>query len=177
MEEFRQAILSLSRYTQQHPIQRISDHSPTTTGTTTGTPPPPLPSSSSSSTTTTATTTTTTVPGNPAVPAEDLELSLRPSLSLSLSSSIPMNSSPHYGFHEQSLELLNLDSTPVDDLTRQRVYHTINTLSTNEDMLRTLFNGIDFNGTGYIDYSEFLAACLARKEGLKREYAELIFEL
>lgn len=39
------------------------------------------------------------------------------------------------------------------------------------------FMVLNFNNTGYIDYSEFLAACLARKEGLKREYAELIFEL
>ena len=163
MEEFRQAILSLSHYTQQHPIQRISGNSPTTTGV-----PPPPPSSTTGNTTDS----TDTV-----VASDDLDLSLRPSLSPSLSSSVPMNSSQYYGFHEHSLELLNLDSTPVDDLTRQRVYHTINTLSTNEDMLRTLFNGIDFNGTGYIDYSEFLAACLARKEGLKREYAELIFEL
>lgn len=30
---------------------------------------------------------------------------------------------------------------------------------------------------GLINYSEFLAACLARKEGLRREYAELIFKL
>ena len=28
-----------------------------------------------------------------------------------------------------------------------------------------------------INYSEFLAACLARKEGIRREYAELIFKL
>ncbi|CBK22138.2 uncharacterized protein [Blastocystis hominis] len=44
-------------------------------------------------------------------------------------------------------------------------------------MLIALFEGIDFNHTGTIDYSEFLAACLARKEGMKREYAELIFDL
>ena len=30
---------------------------------------------------------------------------------------------------------------------------------------------------GYINYSEFVGACLARKEGLRREYAELIFKL
>ena len=42
---------------------------------------------------------------------------------------------------------------------------------------RGMFEGIDFNHTGTIDYSEFLAACLARKEGMKREYAELIFDL
>ena len=34
-----------------------------------------------------------------------------------------------------------------------------------------------YNEIGYINYSEFVAACLARKEGLKHEYAELIFEL
>mgnify|MGYP000020789091 FL=1 len=74
------------------------------------------------------------------------------------------------------LELLHLDSQ-VDENAKKRAYDTISTLSTNEDMLLSLFHGIDFNNTGYIDYSEFLAACLARKEGLKREYAELIFEL
>lgn len=74
------------------------------------------------------------------------------------------------------LELLHLDSQ-VDEIAKNRVYDTISTLSTNEEMLLSLFHGIDFNNTGYIDYSEFLAACLARKEGLKREYAELIFEL
>ena len=74
------------------------------------------------------------------------------------------------------LELLHLDSQ-VDENAKKRAYDTISTLSTNEDMLLSLFNVIDFNNTGYIDYSEFLAACLARKEGLKREYAELIFEL
>ena len=167
MEEFRQAILSLSRYTKQHPIQSVNDNSsstPTTSSTTTN-----LPSASSAPTTT----------------PDDSNLFLQPSESQSQpqpqlqspSSPTPMESSPQYGFHEHSLELLDLDSTPVDNFTRQRVYHAINTLSTNEDMLRSLFNGIDFNGTGYIDYSEFLAACLARKEGLKREYAELIFEL
>ena len=30
------------------------------------------------------------------------------------------------------------------------------------------------NEIGYINYSEFVAACLARKEGLKHEYAESI---
>lgn len=30
---------------------------------------------------------------------------------------------------------------------------------------------------GHIHYSEFVGACLARKEGLRREYAELIFKL
>ena len=53
----------------------------------------------------------------------------------------------------------------------------IDELNHNESLLLELFNGIDFNNTGCIDYSEFLAACLARKEGLKREYAELIFDL
>ena len=53
----------------------------------------------------------------------------------------------------------------------------IDELNHNENLLLELFNGIDFNNTGCIDYSEFLAACLARKEGLKREYAELIFDL
>ena len=57
------------------------------------------------------------------------------------------------------------------------VYETLSTLSTNERLLSDLFQGIDFNHTGTIDYSEFLAACLARKEGMKREYAELIFDL
>ena len=37
--------------------------------------------------------------------------------------------------------------------------------------------GVPISRMGCIDYSEFLAACLARKEGLKREYAELIFDL
>lgn len=59
----------------------------------------------------------------------------------------------------------------------QEVRATLQDLNSNEAKLRELFNGIDFNNTGYIDYSEFLAACLARKEGLKREYAELIFDL
>lgn len=59
----------------------------------------------------------------------------------------------------------------------QEVRTTLQDLNSNETKLRELFNGIDFNNTGYIDYSEFLAACLARKEGLKREYAELIFDL
>ncbi|KAK8819401.1 hypothetical protein WA556_002392 [Blastocystis sp. ATCC 50177/Nand II] len=59
----------------------------------------------------------------------------------------------------------------------QEVCATLQDLNSNEAKLRELFNGIDFNNTGYIDYSEFLAACLARKEGLKREYAELIFDL
>lgn len=69
--------------------------------------------------------------------------------------------------------LLLLDSTTED----QQAFATLSSLSHNEDLLLSLFHGIDFNNTGYIDYSEFLAACLARKEGLKREYAELIFEL
>lgn len=56
-------------------------------------------------------------------------------------------------------------------------YAAISRLNGNEQMLAELFEGIDFNHTGTIDYSEFLAACLARKEGLKREYAELIFDL
>ena len=56
-------------------------------------------------------------------------------------------------------------------------YEAISTLNSNEKMLSDLFKGIDFNHTGTIDYSEFLAACLARKEGMKREYAELIFDL
>ena len=30
---------------------------------------------------------------------------------------------------------------------------------------------------GYINYSEFVGACLARREGLRREYAELIFRM
>ena len=77
---------------------------------------------------------------------------------------------------QSDLELLHLDSQ-VDENAKKHAYDTISTLSTNEDMLLSLFHGIDFNNTGYIDYSEFLAACLARKEGLKREYAELIFEL
>ena len=59
----------------------------------------------------------------------------------------------------------------------QEVRATLQDLNSNEAKLRELFNGIDFNNTGYIDYSEFLAACLARKEGLRREYAELIFKL
>lgn len=64
-------------------------------------------------------------------------------------------------------------STPAGNTA----YEAISTLNSNEKMLNELFEGIDFNHTGTIDYSEFLAACLARKEGMKREYAELIFDL
>ena len=170
MEEFRQAILSLSRYTQQHPIQCVSDSN--SNHPSTSPPTDDLDFSLRSS---------LVLPPSPPPPSasqqQQQQQQQQPSLVLSSSSPMQSNSTQFHGLHEHSLELLNLDSTPVDDLTRQRVYHTISTLSTNEDMLRSLFNGIDFNGTGYIDYSEFLAACLARKEGLKREYAELIFEL
>lgn len=50
-------------------------------------------------------------------------------------------------------------------------------ITTDEDKLKQLFHDIDFDDCGYINYSEFVAACLARKEGLRREYAELIFQL
>ena len=50
-------------------------------------------------------------------------------------------------------------------------------ITTDETKLRQLFHDIDFDDCGYINYSEFVAACLARKEGLRREYAELIFRL
>lgn len=50
-------------------------------------------------------------------------------------------------------------------------------ITTDETKLRKLFDSMDFDQRGYINYSEFLAACLARKEGLRREYAELIFKL
>lgn len=50
-------------------------------------------------------------------------------------------------------------------------------ITTDEKKLRQLFDSMDFDKRGYINYSEFLAACLARKEGLRREYAELIFKL
>lgn len=50
-------------------------------------------------------------------------------------------------------------------------------ITTDEEKLKQLFHDIDFDDCGYINYSEFLAACLARKEGLRREYAELIFQL
>ena len=50
-------------------------------------------------------------------------------------------------------------------------------ITTDETKLRELFDSLDFERRGCINYSEFLAACLARKEGLRREYAELIFKL
>lgn len=50
-------------------------------------------------------------------------------------------------------------------------------ITTDEEKLKQLFHDIDFDDCGYINYSEFVAACLARKEGLRREYAELIFQL
>ena len=50
-------------------------------------------------------------------------------------------------------------------------------ITTDETKLRELFDSLDFDRRGCINYSEFLAACLARKEGLRREYAELIFKL
>ena len=50
-------------------------------------------------------------------------------------------------------------------------------ITTDESKLRQLFNSLDFEQRGSINYSEFVAACLARKEGLRREYAELIFKL
>ena len=50
-------------------------------------------------------------------------------------------------------------------------------ITTDEKKLRQLFDSLDFDHHGSINYSEFLAACLARKEGLRREYAELIFNL
>ena len=50
-------------------------------------------------------------------------------------------------------------------------------ITTDETKLRQLFDSMDFEKRGCINYSEFLAACLARKEGLRREYAELIFKL
>ena len=50
-------------------------------------------------------------------------------------------------------------------------------ITTDETKVRQLFDSMDFDKRGYINYSEFLAACLARKEGLRREYAELIFKL
>ena len=49
--------------------------------------------------------------------------------------------------------------------------------TTDETKLRELFDSLDFDRRGCINYSEFLAACLARKEGLRREYAELLFKL
>lgn len=51
------------------------------------------------------------------------------------------------------------------------------TITTDVNKLRELFDSLDFEHRGSINYSEFLAACLARKEGLRREYAELIFRL
>ncbi|OAO14910.1 calcium-dependent protein kinase [Blastocystis sp. ATCC 50177/Nand II] len=50
-------------------------------------------------------------------------------------------------------------------------------MTTDEAKLRQLFNSIDFAQCGYINYSEFVGACLARKEGMRREYADLIFRL
>ena len=50
-------------------------------------------------------------------------------------------------------------------------------ITTDETKLRQLFDSMDFEKRGCINYSEFLAACLARKEVLRREYAELIFKL
>lgn len=60
-------------------------------------------------------------------------------------------------------------------------------ITTDEEKLHQLFDSMDFEKRGgawwlclfpgLINYSEFLAACLARKEGLRREYAELIFKL
>ena len=50
-------------------------------------------------------------------------------------------------------------------------------ITMDEKKLRDLFDSLDFERRGIINYSEFLAACLARKEGLRREYAELIFKL
>ena len=60
-------------------------------------------------------------------------------------------------------------------------------MTTDEAKLRQLFNSIDFaqcggrcdehSQAGYINYSEFVGACLARKEGMRREYADLIFRL
>ena len=66
---------------------------------------------------------------------------------------------------------------PAQSGEERQIVEVIDQLSKNEKLLVDLFNGIDFNNTGCIDYPEFLAACLARKEGLKREYAELIFDL
>ena len=50
-------------------------------------------------------------------------------------------------------------------------------ITTDEKKLRQLFDSMDFDQQGRINYSEFMAACLARKEGIHREYAELIFKL
>ena len=50
-------------------------------------------------------------------------------------------------------------------------------ITTDETKLRQLFDSMDFDKRGYINYSEFLAACLAPKEELRREYAALIFKL
>lgn len=50
-------------------------------------------------------------------------------------------------------------------------------ITTDESKLRQLFDSLDFEQRGSINYSEFVASCLARKEGLRREYAELIFKL
>ncbi|KAK8791666.1 hypothetical protein WA588_001977, partial [Blastocystis sp. NMH] len=54
---------------------------------------------------------------------------------------------------------------------------TVFSITTDEAKLRKLFDDIDFEHCGHIHYSEFVGACLARKEGLRREYAELIFKL
>lgn len=74
-------------------------------------------------------------------------------------------------------ELLKDTEDKTVEKEDEDIADVIDELNHNESLLLELFNGIDFNNTGCIDYSEFLAACLARKEGLKREYAELIFDL
>lgn len=82
-------------------------------------------------------------------------------------------------FREAISRLSEFTKKQPDETSKENneIAGMIDELSHNEQLLLELFNGIDFNNTGCIDYPEFLAACLARKEGLKREYAELIFDL
>ena len=55
--------------------------------------------------------------------------------------------------------------------------HSVFSITDDESKLHQLFNDIDFGENGFIHYSEFMGACLARKEGMRHEYAELIFDL